>query len=104
MEEVKDHLGHGSIRVTSDSYSHLFPSARLTLAESLETTFLGAVSAETDCETDERRTKFGKSAAGSPNRLKIGPLTWYVFGADDGIRTRDPHLGKVMLYQLSHVR
>src|SRR5580700_1086539 len=24
--------------------------------------------------------------------------------ADDGIRTRDPHLGKVMLYQLSHVR
>ena len=26
------------------------------------------------------------------------------YGADDGIRTRDPHLGKVMLYQLSHVR
>ena len=25
-------------------------------------------------------------------------------GADDGVRTRDPHLGKVMLYQLSHVR
>jgi hypothetical protein len=29
----------------------------------------------------------------------MGPLR-----ADDGIRTRDPHLGKVMLYQLSHVR
>ncbi len=27
-----------------------------------------------------------------------------VLRADDGIRTRDPHLGKVMLYQLSHVR
>ena len=27
-----------------------------------------------------------------------------ISGADDGIRTRDPHLGKVMLYQLSHVR
>ena len=27
-----------------------------------------------------------------------------LYGADDGIRTRDPHLGKVMLYQLSHVR
>jgi len=26
------------------------------------------------------------------------------FRADDGIRTRDPHLGKVVLYQLSHVR
>src|SRR5205085_512432 len=25
-------------------------------------------------------------------------------GADDGIRTRDPNLGKVVLYQLSHVR
>ncbi len=28
----------------------------------------------------------------------------YTTGADDGTRTRDPHLGKVMLYQLSHVR
>ena len=27
-----------------------------------------------------------------------------IHGADDGVRTRDPHLGKVMLYQLSHVR
>src|SRR4051812_11799145 len=25
-------------------------------------------------------------------------------GAEDGTRTRDPHLGKVMLYQLSHFR
>ena len=28
----------------------------------------------------------------------------FPYGADDEIRTRDPHLGKVMLYQLSHVR
>ncbi len=28
----------------------------------------------------------------------------FLLGADDEIRTRDPHLGKVMLYQLSHVR
>jgi hypothetical protein len=32
------------------------------------------------------------------------PASRGFFGADDGIRTRDPHLGKVMLYQLSHVR
>ena len=38
------------------------------------------------------------------NITAIRPLTWTFFGADDGIRTRDPHLGKVMLYQLSHVR
>ena len=31
-------------------------------------------------------------------------LTQDPLRADDGIRTRDPHLGKVMLYQLSHVR
>ena len=27
-----------------------------------------------------------------------------MYGADDGVRTRDPNLGKVVLYQLSHVR
>ena len=26
------------------------------------------------------------------------------YGADDGIRTRGPQLGKLMLYQLSYVR
>ena len=31
-------------------------------------------------------------------------LGGFLMGADDGIRTRDPHLGKVVLYQLSHVR
>jgi hypothetical protein len=31
-------------------------------------------------------------------------LTWGFSGADDGTRTRDPHLGKVVLYPLSHVR
>ena len=29
---------------------------------------------------------------------------WIGIGAEDGTRTRDPHLGKVMLYQLSHFR
>jgi hypothetical protein len=32
------------------------------------------------------------------------PVSWSSTGADDGIRTRDPNLGKVVLYQLSHVR
>ena len=39
------------------------------------------------------------SPLGHPTEIEIGVLR-----ADDGIRTRDPHLGKVMLYQLSHVR
>ena len=42
-----------------------------------------------------------------PQGPKSGDLpgpTRHFFGADDGIRTRDPNLGKVVLYQLSHVR
>ena len=39
-----------------------------------------------------------------PNSASRSATSWTFFGADDGIRTRDPHLGKVMLYQLSHVR
>ena len=32
------------------------------------------------------------------------PHACYYFGAEDGTRTRDPNLGKVVLYQLSHFR
>ena len=39
IEGRLDHLGHSSIRVTSDRYGHLFPSARAALAESLDATF-----------------------------------------------------------------
>ena len=56
----------------------------------------------------------GHSAASGPVAgRETGPGAVWTFGrvhgvrrlrADDGIRTRDPHLGKVMLYQLSHVR
>lgn len=45
MEEVKDHLGHSSIRVTSDSYGHLFASARLAISDALEATFQGSAAA-----------------------------------------------------------
>src|SRR6202521_2189893 len=40
----------------------------------------------------------------APISTPCDATTWAFSGADDGIRTRDPHLGKVMLYQLSHVR
>jgi integrase len=43
MEEVKDHLGHSSIRVTSDRYGHLFPKARQAVADSLDETFRRAM-------------------------------------------------------------
>jgi integrase len=44
MEEVKDHLGHSSIRVTSDRYGHLFPRARQELADGLDETYRNAAS------------------------------------------------------------
>ena len=37
-------------------------------------------------------------------KRKHGSKHYRLHGADDGTRTRDPHLGKVMLYQLSHIR
>jgi len=42
MEEVKDYLGHSSIRVTSDRYGHLFPQARAAMADALDATFRAA--------------------------------------------------------------
>ena len=36
--------------------------------------------------------------------LDEGAAVREAIGAEDGTRTRDPHLGKVMLYQLSHFR
>jgi hypothetical protein len=45
------------------------------------------------------------NTAPEPKREAPERASHQVFhGADDEIRTRDPHLGKVMLYQLSHVR
>ena len=41
MEEIKEHLGHSSIRVTSDRYGHLFPSAREAVADALGATYRG---------------------------------------------------------------
>ncbi len=45
MEEVKDYLGHSSIRVTSDRYGHLFPKARATMADALERSYANAPAA-----------------------------------------------------------
>jgi hypothetical protein len=39
LEEVKQYLGHSSIRVTSDRYAHLFPEARAAIADALDATF-----------------------------------------------------------------
>jgi integrase len=45
MEETKDHLGHPSIRVTSDRHGHLFPRTPQELADGLDETYRNAASA-----------------------------------------------------------
>jgi integrase len=64
MEEVKDHLGHSSIRVTSDRYGHLFPSARAALAEGLEAVFQEAAAQNL---ADKPRTEGRISAVPKPS-------------------------------------
>ena len=46
----------------------------------------------------------GRTGRGNTTKGPLAEGTLRLHGADDEIRTRDPHLGKVMLYQLSHVR
>jgi hypothetical protein len=45
LHEVKDHLGHSSIRVTSDRYGHLYPEARAALADALDAVYRDAPAA-----------------------------------------------------------
>ena len=52
-----------------------------------------------------RERRLSKTKAGSVGPEPIGPgHRRVIYGADDRIRTGDPNLGKVVLYQLSHVR
>ena len=46
----------------------------------------------------------GAGAPRSVNKKRGSLEPRNIVGADNGARTRDPNLGKVVLYQLSHVR
>jgi len=77
MDEVKEHLGHSSIRVTSDHYGHLFPKARLAIAGSLDEAYLEAT---TRRSADILRTRRSVAALGdqaesaeSPGEEVISP-------------------------------
>jgi integrase len=43
LQEVKEHLGHSSIRVTSDRYAHLYPEARVAMADALDGLYREAI-------------------------------------------------------------
>jgi integrase len=65
LEEVKDYLGHSSIRVTSDRYGHLFPKARAEMADALEETFQGSAPAPADFSRTNGVTRALRGAAGA---------------------------------------
>ena len=46
----------------------------------------------------------GSSPCDGYKKARLRGSRAVAFGADNGARTRDPNLGKVVLYQLSHVR
>jgi integrase len=46
VKQVQEMLGHSSVTITLDRYSHLFPSAHEALADNLAATFVAAESAE----------------------------------------------------------
>jgi integrase len=55
IEEVKNYLGHSSIRVTSDRYGHPFPEARAAIADALDAMFREAPAAPAGKRTRRRR-------------------------------------------------
>ncbi len=56
LYEIKDYLGHSSIRVTSDRYGHLYPEARADMADALNETLRDA---NRDQLADHSRTTRG---------------------------------------------
>ena len=147
---VSEMLGHSSISITLDIYSHLLPDmqekAAQTLVEALRWRFVFSLFAGTFRVGDSGFEPLTSSASRKRSPPELIALIWRdprpvprggtrnrtgVQGfadpclttrpcrqsrrlprrshgpaarADDGSRTRDPHHGKVMLYQLSYVR
>ena len=58
----------------------------------------------TEVETGFEPVYTALQAVASPLGHSTEQTSREVFRADDGTRTRDPHLGKVMRYQLRYVR
>lgn len=67
LHEVKDYLGHSSIRVTSDRYGHLLPEAREALANVLDGVYREAPAACPRPEGSMSAIRAGSGAGG--NRL-----------------------------------
>ncbi|MEW6474219.1 MAG: site-specific integrase [Actinomycetota bacterium] len=68
MEEVKDYLGHSTIRVTSDRYGHLFPRAKQELAAGLDAIFTTASTAAAQAASGDVVAALAESKTRHPRR------------------------------------
>ena len=96
--EVAKWAGHSSATFTKSRYAHLFPEHGEALADRLEAFIAASTPTPAASMVPLRRSRC--APAGSD---QMGPTGLYApdlhfLGADDGIRTRDPNLGKVVLY------
>ena len=48
--------------------------------------------------------RFELATSSLPRTRSTPELHWRSFGAEDEVRTRDPQLGRLMLYRLSYFR
>jgi hypothetical protein len=79
-------LGHSSIVVTLDHYAHLFPEIDEVLAQRLEDNF-------GDLLAPVRALKRSRTPQQVSHSMRNVDLANDSVGADDEIRTSDPHLG-----------
>ncbi len=112
-------LGHGDVRITLDRYGHLAPDFMRGEIEKLR---LGGVELEpgeagpagllapaapggnkAPCCAGVAGAESAKKEGRNPGRDRH-EIPALELGAGNGIRTRDPQLGKLMLYQLSYSR
>jgi integrase len=96
-KQIQERLGHSTIQLTFDRYGHLFEGHDDQLRDGLDDLYASSAVSRL-CHDDE------KPEPEQAHPARKMPVTRPFVGADDGIRTRDPNLGKVVLYQLSHVR
>jgi integrase len=74
LHEIKEYLGHSSIRVTSDRYGHLYPGTRAAMADALDSMFLRAESRASDgpvadqCADRSARQRASAPAGGADQR------------------------------------
>ena len=53
---------------------------------------------------DRAGQRNGQNGNKKIREITLSDFYWYYNGAGDGFRTRDPKLGKLVLYQLSYAR